>query len=77
MKIRLHYPAMMQIAAAKSGNEVEVQDNASIEEMLQGLVLKKEHVRYILVFVNGERKGMSHRLRHNDEVKLYLPVGGG
>lgn len=77
MKVRLHYPALMGIDELKSGGEVEVQDDATIEEFLQSLNVKKEHARYILVYVNGERKGMSHRLRHNDELKLYLPVGGG
>ena len=77
MKIRLHYPALMRIDRVKSGSEVEVHDSATIEELLQSLTLKKEHVRYILVYVNGERKGMSHKLCHNDELKLYLPVGGG
>ena len=77
MKIRLHYPAPMKIDGLKSGGEVEVQDQATIEEFLQSLNVKKEHARYILVYVNGERKNLSHGLRHNDELKLYLPVGGG
>jgi sulfur carrier protein ThiS len=77
MKIRLHYPAMMQIGTVQSGGEVEVHDSATIEELLRNLALSKDHVRYILVYVNGERKGMSHTLCHNDELKLYLPVGGG
>ncbi len=77
MKIRLHYPAFMGIDRVKSGSEIEMRDSETIEELLQGLALSKEHMRYILVYVNGERKGMSHRLCHNDELKLYLPVGGG
>ena len=77
MEIRLHYPALMGIEGLKSGGDVEVHDNATIEELLQSLALSKEHVRYILVYVNGEKRGLSHGLCHNDVVKLYLPVGGG
>ena len=77
MKIRLHYPALMEIDRVKSGSDVEVHDSATIEELLGSLALSKKHMRYILSYVNGERKGMSHRLCHNDELKLYLPVGGG
>ena len=77
MKIRLYYPALMRIDTVKSGSAFEVQDNATIEELLQSLALSKEHRRYVLVYVNGERKSLSHKLCHNDELKLYLPVGGG
>jgi sulfur carrier protein ThiS len=77
MKITLHYPAMMRIEAAPSGADVALPDNATIELLLKNLALSAEHVRYILVYVNGERRGLSHTLTHNDVVKLYLPVGGG
>ena len=77
MKVRLHYPAQMGIEGLKSGGAVELHDNVTIEELLQSLNLKKEQLRYVLVYVNGERKGTNHMLSHNDELKLYLPVGGG
>ena len=70
MKIRLHYPAPMHIDTIKN-------DSTTVGGFLQDLQLKKEHIRYILVYVNGERKGMSYVLSENDELKLYLPVGGG
>jgi sulfur carrier protein ThiS len=77
MNIKLHYPAQMGIEGLKSGGDVEVRDKATVKEFLQGLNLTAEHVRYVLVYVNGEKRGMSYRLQHNDLVKLYLPVGGG
>ena len=77
MKIRLHYPAPMHIDTIKNGSTLEVNDSTTVGGFLQGLQLKKEHIRYILVYVNGERKGMSYMLSENDELKLYLPVGGG
>ena len=77
MVIRLHYPALMGFEGLKSGGDVEVHEGATVEEFLQSLDMKEEHTRYILVYVNGNRQGMSHKLQHNDLVKLYLPVGGG
>ena len=77
MKIKLYYPAMMRIDKVQSGGEIYIPDHATIEMLLHNLALSKEHVRYILVYVNGEKRGMSHRLHHNDVLKLYLPVGSG
>jgi hypothetical protein len=77
VKIRLYYPAVMRIDTVKSGSTMEVHESASIEEVLKSCNVKEEHFRYILAFVNGEKKGMLHILRPNDELKLYLPIGGG
>jgi len=77
MKIRLYYPAMMRIEKVQSGGEIDIPDHATIDVLLQKLALSREHVRFILVYVNGEKRGLSHRLHHNDVLKLYLPVGGG
>ncbi len=77
MKIRLHYPAAMHIDTVKNGSTIEVHEKASIEEVLKSCNVKEKHFRYILAFVNGEKRGMSHILRPDDELKLYLPIGGG
>ena len=67
----------MQIDTVKSGSTMEVHERASIKEVLKSCNVKEEHFRYILAFVNGERRGMFHTLRPDDELKLYLPIGGG
>lgn len=77
MNIIMYYPAAMRIDNVKSGSIMDIPEGTNIEALLKSCNVKEEHIKYILVYVNGEKRGMSHRLRHNDELKLYLPVGGG
>jgi sulfur carrier protein ThiS len=77
VNIIIHYPAAMRIDSVKSGSSMDVPEGTNIEALLKSCNVKKEHMKFILVYVNSEKRGMSHRLRHNDELKLYLPVGGG
>ena len=67
----------MRIDNVKSGSIMDIPEGTNIEALLKSCNVKEEHIKYILVYVNGEKRGMSHGLRHNDELKLYLPVGGG
>ncbi|MCK4924562.1 MAG: MoaD/ThiS family protein [Spirochaetes bacterium] len=77
MNIIMYYPAAMRIDNVKSGSIMDIPEGTNIEALLKSCNVKKEHMKYILAYVNGEKRGMSHRLRRNDELKLYLPVGGG
>ncbi len=77
MNIIMYYPAAMRIDNVKSGSIMDIPEGTNIEALLKSCNVKEEHIKYILVYVNGEKRGMSHRLRRNDELKLYLPVGGG
>ncbi len=77
MNIIMYYPAAMRIDNVKSGSIMDIPEGTNIEALLKSCNVKEEHMKYILAYVNGEKRGMSHRLRRNDELKLYLPVGGG
>jgi hypothetical protein len=67
----------MRIERVKSGGVVEVGEGVSIGELLKSCSVKGEHLKYILVYVNGEKRSMAHRLGPEDVLKLYLPIGGG
>jgi len=77
MNIIIHYPAAMRIDSVKSGSSMDIPQGTNIEALLKSCNVKKEHIKYILAYVNSEKRGMSHIPRHNDELKLYLPIGGG
>lgn len=77
MNIIIHYPAAMRIDSVKSGSSMDIPQGTNIEALLKSCNVKKEHIKYILAYVNSEKRGVSHILRHNDELKLYLPIGGG
>ena len=77
MRIRVQFPAVMHLEGLKSGREVEVPIGTTIEELLTSSRVKREHLRYIIAIVNGNRRSLSYRLRDREELKLVLPVGGG
>jgi hypothetical protein len=77
VRIRMQYPASMRIEGVKSGSVVEVDEGVSIGKLLRSCSVKQEHLKYILAYVNGEKRGMTHRLCPDDVLKLYLPIGGG
>jgi hypothetical protein len=77
MKITVHFPAVMRIDGIQSGKGIDVEEHISIEDLLRSFNVREEHLRFILAYVNGERQGLSHTLRPDDVLKLYLPIGGG
>jgi len=77
VKVKLGYPAIMHVDHVRSGDFIELPSGATIEELMTCCNVKKEHQKYVLTVVNGERRNLSHILQDLDEVKLFLPVGGG
>lgn len=77
MKVWVRYSAVLNIEDVKNGNPVEVSPGTSITQLLIRCKVKEEHHRYLLVYVNGEKRGLSYVLRDNDQLQLFLPTGGG
>mgnify|MGYP001244615736 CR=1 FL=1 len=77
MKIRLEYVAMLQVKGARSGEDLVVEDGATIGSLLELLHIRPEHRRVIAPFVNDRRGTLTTGLREGDRVFLALPVGGG
>jgi molybdopterin converting factor small subunit len=68
---------MMKMDSVRSGSFIEAEAGATIEEVLAKCNVKREQQKYVQVLVNGEKKSLSHALQENDELKLFLPIGGG
>jgi sulfur carrier protein ThiS len=68
---------MMRMDNVKNGDFVEIEAGASIGALLARCNVKGEQQKYVQVLVNGEKKRLSHILQENDELKLFLPIGGG
>ena len=75
--IRVHFPAIIHIDNLKSGSDVEIPVNTTIEELLTRFQVKKEHQRYLTIIVDGEKSSLSHILQNREELRLILPAGGG
>jgi hypothetical protein len=77
MKILLEYTAVLDAKGVSSGSLVDLRDGAAITDVLDLLLVKKDHQKYVVPFVNGEKKRLADKLRDGDKLTLSLPVGGG
>lgn len=55
--------------------EVEVEENATVSEVLKKLEIKKEDVALLLI--NGKDGKLDDRLEKGDYISLFPPIGGG
>lgn len=56
-------------------NLIEVKDNMSVDEFIKELRIPEDMVK--LIFVNGKKKPFDYKLKNNDRLGLFPPVGGG
>ena len=77
MKILVEYTAVLSAKGIASGSFVEVPDETDVAQLLSLLGVKDEHHKYVVAFVNGEKKRLAQKLRDGDKVMLSVPVGGG
>jgi len=77
MKIFFEYLGLLHIEDVKNKSIIEVTANCTAAELMTNLQIRKEHQKFISVFVNGEEKSRNVILKENDKVKLFLPTGGG
>ncbi len=75
------------MAGEKSFRQVErcVRQGANVVPLVRQFVadvltrfnVKQEHQRFITPAVNGEAQRLSCELQNQDDLTLFLPVGGG
>ena len=56
---------------------LDVDEGSTAQYILEYLEYPSEHHRFITVFINGQQVDTDTLLSGGDEVKLFLPVGGG
>jgi len=53
----------------------KVPEGTNVEKLISDLNVPKGLVK--LIFINGKRQDSGYRLKNNDRVGLFPPVGGG
>ena len=77
MNILLEYTAVLDVQGVPSGSRLELPEGAGVADVLNLLRVRKEHQKYVVPFVNGEKKRLEDTLRDGDTLMLSLPIGGG
>ena len=77
MKIFFEYLGLLHIEEIKNKSFLNVEPGCTTADFMTKLQIRKEHQKFISVFINGEEKSRQTILKENDRVKLFLPTGGG
>ncbi len=77
MKITVELAGPLHVNGIDKKGTVELEDGSSVSLLLDKLGVRKEHAKYVSAFVNGKEIRLSSGLNDNDQVKLFLPLGGG
>ncbi|HPG29246.1 MAG TPA: MoaD/ThiS family protein [bacterium] len=77
IQITIHFTTLVDVKNIKSGDTIEISDETTMSGLLSILGIIERHQKYIVIMRNGEKSNLSAKLKNNDEIKLFLPVGGG
>lgn len=59
----------------RKGNEIEIEDKATIKELLEILNIPAEKAS--LIMINGKHQDKEYNLKPDDNVSLFPSIGGG
>ena len=76
-KIFIEYTGVITSHSGKKHEWVEIIDNTTVEQLLTNLGYRKDHHKFIIVTVNGEKAELDTILENEVAVTLFLPAGGG
>lgn len=77
MKIFFEYLGLLHIEGIRNKSYIVINAGCTVVELMTKLQIRKEHQKFISVFINDEEKSRQTILKENDRVKLFLPTGGG
>ncbi|MFA6027266.1 MAG: MoaD/ThiS family protein [Ignavibacteriaceae bacterium] len=77
MKIFFEYLGLLHIEDIKNKSYIDVESGCTAAELMTILKIRKEHQKFISIFINDVEKSRQTVIKENDKVKLFLPTGGG
>jgi len=75
--ITVEHSAVLKLKNIKNRGEISVPEHTAIEALLSRLGVQAGHHKYLLAYVNGMKRSLSHILHDGDALQLFLPIGGG
>ncbi len=77
MTIVVESTGLLHIEGLQKNGKVEVNEGATIEDLLNQLRVQRDHQKFVGAFINGEERNRFTTLHDHDKVTLLLPIGGG
>ena len=75
--VTVSFTGLVDIKNFTSGSSLELEAGTTVSGLLSRLGIKEPHKKYLIVTVGGKTETLFYGLQNNDEVKLFLQVGGG
>jgi hypothetical protein len=75
--VKISFTGVIDIKNISDGSIIQIENNSTVDNVLDKLGIRKEHKKYLITIINGEKKRDSYVLQPNDHLSLFLPVGGG
>ena len=76
-KVLVDYTGVIISHSGQKQEWVEIEENTTVENLLTKLGYKKEHQKFIIVTINGEKATLESFLIKGMALSLFLPTGGG
>ncbi|MDP7423506.1 MAG: MoaD/ThiS family protein [bacterium] len=77
MNISIELTGVLRHSELGRNFTADFEEKATVISVLNYLQYPVEHHKFISTFVNGKQVDSDFLLTNNDQVKLFLPVGGG
>ena len=77
MIITVAHSAVLKLKNVQNRGEITVPEDITIAALLNRLGVQAAQHKYLLPYVNGTKRGLSHILHEGDALQLFLPIGGG
>lgn len=75
--VKVFYTGNIDVKNIEDGESFQIERGADIDALYQNLGIIKEHRRFIITMVNGNKEPLDYVLNDKDEVRMFLLVGGG
>lgn len=76
-KVLVEYTGVITSHSGQKQEWVSIEDNTNVEDLLTNLGYRKEHQKFIIVTVDGQKATLETPLSNKMAVSLFLPTGGG
>ena len=77
IRVQVFYTGLIDIKNVSSGEYVSIEEGSTLSDLFSILGIRPEHKRYIIPMVNDQKEFLHYILKDDDQIKLFLPVGGG
>ena len=77
MIITVEHSAVLKLKNIRNRGEIDVPENITISALLNRWGVSAGQHKYLIAYVNGKKRGLSHTLNDGDALQLFLPIGGG